>query len=386
MSARLRQLWLSAHRWLALSVGWLLAAVGLMGALLVVAQPLDRALHPELFKARAPSAAPSTSTHRSLSTSSDNSASPAAPLEPVRQRLAAEFGKKASFKFRPPRAPGDSLWVFVRADWSGVVYFDPATGQEQGRRGDGEGILNTLFKLHSSLGLQETGKAVLAWIALAYLALLSSGLVLWWPRRWPASWRLEFGKGTLRALFDVHRVGGAALGLLIAVSVASGAYMAWRPLGGLVTTLSGREAVKPPRVPAAPGPAVPLDALLARAQQAFPNQPAGYIQVPGQAGRPVQVRLRLSDDPHPNGLTSVWLHPTTGEVLATQRWDELDPGARAVAVVYPLHTGALGGPPLEALIFLSGLALGVLGISGIWLWWRRRAARRAASLAGRAAA
>jgi len=373
----MRSLWLRVHRWLALGVGWVLAIVGLAGAVLVVAQPIDRWAHPEFFQARTPAG---------------SNASPQTPLEPLRQRLNSEFAGKASFTFRPPRDGQESLWVLVRGPWSGTVYLDPATGQEQGRRGETEGFVNTLFKFHSSLALQDTGKAVLACIALSYLFLLVTGLVLWWPRRWPPSLRVEWRRGAQRTLFDLHRLGGAVLGLMVAVSVATGAYMAWRPLGTFVSALAGAEALKPPSLPklAEPsGPPLPLDALVAPAQSLFPDAPVGYIQVPAQPNRPLRVRMRLADDPHPNGLTSVWIDPRTGAVLGVQRWNELDPGARAVSVIYPLHTGVLGGPVLETLVFVNGITLGGLGITGLWLWWKRRAARsgsrqaRGAQAAGR---
>jgi uncharacterized iron-regulated membrane protein len=80
----------------------------------------------------------------------------------------------------------------------------------------------------------------------------------------------------------------------------------------------------------------------------------------------------LPDDPHPNGLSSVWLDPNDGTVLGAMRWNHLDPGARAVAVIYPLHTGELGGMALEALVAMGGVVLGGLGVTGLWLWWRRR--------------
>lgn len=354
----LRRVWLRVHRWVALSVGWVLAAVGLMGGILVVAQPLDRWYHGELFQAQ-----PATGA--------------TAALEPIRQRLVGEFGSTASFIFRPPREPSDTLWVMVRGGWSGTLYLNPATGQEQGRRSESEGFVNVLFKLHSSLLLQETGKAILAWIALSYLALLVSGLILWWPRRWPPSFKVQLRQGLMRGLFDLHRTGGAIMGLVIAVSVASGAYMAWRPLGEFVTALSSGKPVKPPTLaPAGAGQGAPmtLDALVARAQAVFPKDPIGYIQVSGQANRPLRVRMRLADDPHPNGLTSVWLNPRNGEVLAVQRWNDLDAGARAVSFVYPLHIGELGGPLQMVLTFLSGITLGGLGVTGVWLWWRRRSA------------
>jgi uncharacterized iron-regulated membrane protein len=52
----------------------------------------------------------------------------------------------------------------------------------------------------------------------------------------------------------------------------------------------------------------------------------------------------------------------------------VDPGAAAVAVIYPLHTGELGGWLLETAVALGGLVLAGLGISGLWLWWKRRQA------------
>jgi uncharacterized iron-regulated membrane protein len=353
-----RLLWLRLHRWFALGVGWMLALQGLMGATLVVGRPLQAWSHPELFKA-AP-AAPGVS---------------GASLESVRQTLVASFGREADFTFRPPRDADDTLWVLVRGAWSGTVYVEPGSGQVLGRLGETDGFVNIVFRTHSSLWLGDTGKALLAGIALVYLLLLVTGLVLWWPRRWPPRLAVTLNGGTLRAFFDLHRTAGALIGLVIAVSVASGAYMAWRPLGDFVTALAGGRSVKPPAVPKGDnsgGPAPTIDALVASAQARFPGAPVGYVQVPSNANRPLRVRFRLPDDPHPNGLTSVWLHPRTGAVLGTTRWDELDVGARAVAVVYPLHTGQLGGPPLEAVVALGGLTLGTLGVTGLWLWWRRR--------------
>jgi uncharacterized iron-regulated membrane protein len=72
----------------------------------------------------------------------------------------------------------------------------------------------------------------------------------------------------------------------------------------------------------------------------------------------------------------VWLHPATGQVLARHRFDALDPGARGFSVIYPLHTGELGGPLHEAFNLLLGLACFGFGASGTWLWWNRRRAFR----------
>jgi uncharacterized iron-regulated membrane protein len=354
----LHSLWLKCHRWAALFLGWILILSGVTGSLLVAARPIDRWLHPEFFVA-----GPST-------------VQTPASWESLRERLTREFGAKASFTFRPPREASETLQILVRGAWRGTLYLHPATGAEQGRRGDSEGFLSVLYSLHSALLMQQTGKAVLACAALIYLALCMSGIVLWWPRKWPPSFRMVMNKGLLRALFDVHRTGGAIVALVVLISIATGAYMAWRPIGGWITWISGAPVTAMPVLPPGNGPLLSLDALAQRARDAFPEGTIGYFLYNPRTDRPLAVRMRVPDDPHPNGRSTVWLDPRDGAVLAKHRWNELDPGARINSVVYPLHTGELGGAPGEIGVALSGLALGVLGTSGIWLWWRRRSIRQ----------
>jgi len=356
---RFRRAWLTAHRWFALGLGWVLVLSGLTGALLVVAQPLDRQLHPELFHARTTETVPG---------------SVPASLQQALERFQVQFARGSTFSFRPAQAAGETTELRVAGPWKGSVYLDPATGLEQGRRGSDEGALNLLFTLHSSLWLQSTGKAVLACVALIYACLLLSGLILWWPRRWPPVWKPEVRKDLLRALFDLHRLGGAMLGLLILVSVSTGAYMAWRPLGSAINAVSGSTAVKPPTLPAHPSdaPVASLDVLAASARQAWPDATLAVLPVPTDARHPLRVRLRTADEPHPYGVSPVWLDPVTGKLLAKRRWNEMDPGSGAVAVIFPLHTGMLGGPLHQVFVALIGLSLAGLGGSGLWLWWRRR--------------
>jgi len=361
----LRRLWLKLHRWLALSLGLVLAFAALLGAALTIAKPLDRRANPQLFSAASPAPV-----------RADN-----ALLQRTRAVLAAEFGRDAALTFRPPREPGETLWAIVRGPWRGTVYFDPASGRELGRRGEHEGLYNTMFELHSALLMEDTGKAVLASAALAYAVLLATGLVLWWPARWSRAWHVEWRRGSFRALFDLHRVGGALLGVVIAVGVLSGAYMAWRPLSAAVTAAAGSDPLRPPAVPPGGNAAPPkaLDDAVRDAQARFAGAMVGYVQVPAGDRKPVRVRLKLADDPHPNGLTSVWLHPLSGAVLRVDRWSALDPGARAYTWVYPLHTGELGGLPHTVLNALLGLVLAGFAGSGLWLWWQRRPARAAAA-------
>lgn len=352
---RLRRYWLVAHRWMGLSFGCVLLLAAITGSLLVVARPLDESMHPRLFRGEG--------------------TAPAA-LQPMVSRLRAEFGPDAAFNIRPPAHPGESLRVAVSGPWSGTLFLDPASGREAGRRAAGEGFFNVLLELHSSLYAGDKGRAVLALAALAYVAILLSGLVLWWPLRWRQAFAVRTQVGTTVALLDLHRVAGAALGLLVLVSVVTGAYLAWRPIAGWVTAVSGQS---PPPVPVPRGdagatPSASIDAALLRAQAHWSGAQVSVVHVPPRSLAAARARLRLPDDPHPIGMSTVWLDPASGRVRAARRWSELDPGNRAFSFLYPLHTGGLAGVATMFAILLAGVALAGVGGTGLWMWYRRRAA------------
>lgn len=346
---------LAVHRWLGLTLGLVLMSSGLSGALLVVAKPADRAWHATLH--RAPGTVPQ-----------------AHALDAAVLRLRAQFPRH-ELVLRLPREAGESLQVHVRGAWHGEVFIDPASGAELGRRGEREGFFNLLFEWHSSLLSDETGKRILFTAALAGVAMSIAGVVLWWPRtaaRWHDALRVRLGGNATRAVLDLHRAGGALVALLLLAAIVSGMYMAWRPISSGLNSLAGFSAPPLPAVVLASGvgPAS-LSRLTEAANLALPGGRLSIVVLGAAADRPVRVRKQLPDEVHPNGLSSVWLHPQTAEVLAATHWRDGGPGLLGFEYLYPLHIGDLGGPAHRTATCVAGLALFLLGASGAWLWWRR---------------
>jgi len=362
MKPALRRLWLRLHRWVGLSLGLVLALVAITGAAMIVWKPIDRALNPVLFAAAQPAPA---------------------SLDQARASLRQAFGAEARLTLRPPREPDDTVWAFVSGPVHATAYLDPASGRLLGWRGETDHLAGLMFELHSELLLGDAGRNVLAVASAAYLFLLVTGAVLWWPVRWRQAFSVQWRARAPRLVTDLHKAGGALLGVLIAVSIASGVWMAWKPLAGWFNSLSGQKLPGAPPVSAGAGPRASLDRMVAQALQAHPGARVGYVMLPARDDQAVRLRLRLADDPHPNGLTSLWFHPATGALLATHRWNELPAGARSTTWIYPLHTGQLGGGWHQAFNAALGLTLAGLGGSGLWLWWRRRP-RTAAQPRGRA--
>ena len=326
---------------------------------MLAARPIDRVVNSHLFVVAVPPSAQRL------------------PLESLKQSLVKDFGAKSSFTIRPPRASDESLLVYVRGEsWTGQAYYDPYTGARLGVRGEHEGFANTLFEFHSSLLSGDIGKQILTFNVLTMMAMLVTGLLVWWPARWRGAFSVTLNRGTLRSLLDLHRLGGIVFGLWVFVCVASGTWMAWRPISQWVTQAAGQQLVVPPRVIAAtPGKPAALDDLLNRANAALPGGFVGYITLPAKPTAPVRIRKKLEDDPHPNGLSSIWLHPQSGEVLRVDRWTSLDIGARSFAWIYPLHAGMLAGAVGVIFTAAGGFLLFGFGVTGTWMWWLKRRMR-----------
>jgi uncharacterized iron-regulated membrane protein len=149
-------------------------------------------------------------------------------------------------------------------------------------------------------------------------------------------------------------------------------YMAWRPISSGLDSLAGFRAPTLPVVVPHPGLApAPLSKLLAAADLALPGGRLSIVVLGAAGDRPVRVRKQLPDEVHPNGLSSVWLHPQTAGVLAATHWRDGGPGVLGFEYLYPLHIGDLGGTAHRIMTCGAGLALFLLGASGAWVWWRR---------------
>lgn len=109
------------------------------------------------------------------------------------------------------------------------------------------------------------------------------------------------------------------------------------------------------------GPALPADALIARARLAQPGQPVRYSPPPAP-NRSAEVGVRT-----PGGeIVGVFLDPASGKVL-----DIVADEARPMKVISHIHSLAIAGKIPNLLIeIVAGWAI-LLVASGIFLWWPR---------------
>ncbi len=373
----------TAHTWGGLTIGLLIAIVGISGSALVFRADIERWQAGE-WTTVAP--LPERLT-----------------LERIVAIGAAQIPEKEVVRVLLPQSEQDSIEVILQkrrprnlkeADLVGV-FVDPYRGTVLGQRSRGSGWLWQLQDLHYALFAGETGLKINGIGAAVLLALAITGPILWWPgwarrrialrvRRQPpaARWR------------DLHAVVGVISCLILALISVTALYYAYRSTATAVVALaSGSGGIAAPRLdPSQPPPAdasgaarASLDELVAAARTALPSARLDELRPSRQPTAPASVAFRLAGD-SVFGRHRAYLDARDARVMRIDRHETLPAGARLLANMGPWHFGSFGGRMTQWLWFIVGLLPAGLFASGLWLWLRRRRRTSAPAAATVAAA
>lgn len=351
------------HRWVALGLGAFIALVTAAGAALAFRDELTPLATPQVVvpaRERAPDG-----YQRMLDA--------ARSLEPAAR----------AFDLTPAARADRATEVIVRGpERDRHLYFDPHDARLVADSERQPMPFVTMYRLHKELlaGTRGVYAVGVAGIALAFLAI--SGLVLWWPRAWKYALRLRLGGNRVAVSFDLHRLAGVTFAAFLLANALIGVAMTFdEATARTVNALVGWRDPLPAAGSVSPGPAKPLDALVAAAQAAIPEGRVSRIQV--RDGSALTVRKVRPGENRTNGMNRILVDPASGTVMQVRALAELGPGRSMYEWLYPLHTGTLVGLPYRAVLLIAGLAPLLSLATGIILW--RSKAKRSPSRAGSAA-
>ncbi|WP_341988234.1 PepSY-associated TM helix domain-containing protein [Azorhizobium sp. AG788] len=372
-----------AHRILGLATALFLVIAGLTGSVLAFHEELDQLLNPSAYRAKAHGA----------------------PLSPeaLAARVDAGDPHRAVWYMRLEKEPGRSILALaagkidpatgkpytLAADWLDV---DPVSGEILAARKWGEccfsrlKLIPFLYEFHHTLSLPGTyGVLLMGVVALGWLVDGFVGFALTLPRGRPflAKWRPAFGiKGgsPFRLSLDWHRAVGLWLfGVLIVVAISS-VTMNLRqevvePVVKLVSSLTPGPFSGAPL--ATPRPRtlsydVIMDRAVAEAQARNWRMDASEIFYGASMGV-FGVAFGSRDD----ALGARWLY-FDGETGAPV--GEVIPGTGTAGDIFlqlqfPIHSGKIAGLPGRIAIAVIGLVVAGLSITGVMVWWMKRAGR-----------
>lgn len=384
------------HRWVGLVMAGFLLLAGLTGVLLVWYHELDTALNPSLMRVVPPSPG-------------------AEPLDGLwlRQQVqqAHPQARVNHVSFHQGQAE-DARVFYVDAASSGFneVFVNPYTGDILGVRMSGDitqGMTNLmpfLYRLHYSLALGTVGTWIFGIVAVLWTIDCFVGAWLtfpvaprsrhrsardWWAR-WALAWKVRWDRGTTKLNFDLHRAGGlwpwAVLFILAWSSVAFNLHdEVYRPVMGTVFDLQPDPSKTRPKLTTpAPEPALGWPAALdaARARMAETAEQKGFnVLAEDRASyNPekgmVRYVVRSSRDLNERrGQTAIFVDATSGKLIGSRIPTGEAAGDTVTSWLTTLHMAHMWGLPYRLFMTSMGMVVAVLSITGVFIWWRKRAAR-----------
>ena len=269
-----------------------------------------------------------------------------------------------------------------------TVFLNPYNGAVLGEGSWLRSFLHEVERFHRDLALGDTGKAITGACSLAFLALMLTGIYLWFPRRWTAAAVKAVALPNLRLRgkprdFNWHNALGLWAALPILILTITGAVMSYSWANNLLFRATGNEP-PPPRAKPAAGkkPAAPIALKLEGLDQL-------WLQAEAQAGgwRTISARMQnanalafvvdAGDGTRPDLRRTLIFNLKSRELERTEAFASYNLGRKLRMWVRPVHTGEAGGIAGQTVAAGATLGTVVLIWTGFALAWRRfRAWRR----------
>ncbi|WP_407276709.1 PepSY domain-containing protein [Halothiobacillus sp. DCM-1] len=343
------------HRWAGILAGLVLAVVGATGAIMSFQDDLLRWVNPGVMRVVVPEAGA------------------VLPLPELVARIEAQKRSQPIATLRWTSNPEDSVWVGFRTRGRPEGEFvNPYTGELLGKA-RGEEFFHTVENLHRRLLAGEVGKAITGASALIFLALAISGILIRLRRAGLKYWLVPIQRGSAAAkIHSWHSVFGTWFLLPFVLVILTGLYWSYDWSRNLWHELSGAPKGKPVALKLAEASQGALD------WQAISDRlsrlPATRVQffVPAKPDEALRVMWQDSETPHQRAFNTLQLNPSTGAVLADQRFADQPVGTRLVRSMFALHSGEYFGIAGVWVMFFASLSLPLFFLSGGWLYLRRK--------------
>jgi uncharacterized iron-regulated membrane protein len=412
----MRAFWTPIHRYLGLLTAAFLFVSGVTGAIISWDHELDDVLNPHLMEATTPG-------------------KPQSALELARQ-VEARYPEIRVSYVPLSVEPGESLALGVSPRFDPVtqdltkpgfnqVFVDPVSGVELGKREWGvvwpitqETFVSFLYRFHYTLhlpemwGIDRWGLWLMGGIAMIWMIDSFVGFYLtlpvrrkqnalegrepraagksWW-QRWKPAWKVRWNGGSSKLNFDLHRAFSLWTWILLFILAFTAFslnlyneifYPVMRKVSQVTPTpfdtrpMADKQHYIVPKQPFADV----IERAGQEAQRRGWSEPVGSIYYAQEFGIYMVSLYKPGDDHGTGGVGPALLYydGTDGRLLGDrQPWK----GTAAdifVQAQFPLHSGRILGLPGRILISAMGIVVAMLSVTGVIIWWRKRASRRVA--------
>jgi uncharacterized iron-regulated membrane protein len=378
---RVRGAWLKMHLWLALTLGFFFAVLGLTGSVNVFLYELEQLRLPAVRAA--------------------NPAQPPRALDDILQTVkAAHPDKNGSWSLLLPGYGND----YVRAEYARPmetadelyapfrVWVDPYSGEIAAESYWGKTVWTLIYEVHAALLTGKLGPKIgqigfntICFFGLFMLVSALTGLYLWWPRAGKLKQAVTFKRRASpeRFYFDLHKTAGFYSSMLLLILAFTGFSFGYadylKPLIRAVSTVKDKHLQEPEvtsRV-TEQGRTLTVAEAVAIADTVFPEAELRGLWIPdGPEGVYCIAKKQAGEANHRWPSSKVWIDQYSGRVLAVQNPERFSAGETFFNLMWPLHSGEALGLGGRILWCAAGFAPLLLYVSGLIRWRQKREAAK----------
>lgn len=370
----LRQAVGQIHLWLGLVSGIVVVILGITGCLYTFQKEISDVVWKEKFFVQPQQKVLPLST---LLATAQKTLGENQPIESV----VAYKQPDRSWEFMTYKMNDTAITYFGAVEYFRSAFVNPYTGAVTGIRDYKYDFFNIVKYIHWSLLLNtKYGQPIVGYSTLAFVILLITGLVLWYPRKWnkatkkqafTINWKARYK----RFNYDLHNVPGFYTLLIALVLALTGLVYSFQWFSGLVyymgsgtTTYPYKEVVSDTTATKAPNALdvayITAAAELTEAGRLIISPAEGKkstISVYGYTGKETYYKA-----------DAMQFDQYTGKKLYRRNYNELNGGEKIIQANYDIHVGAIGGLPGKIIAFIVSLIAASLPITGFLIWWWKR--------------
>lgn len=261
------------------------------------------------------------------------------------------------------------------------VYVNPYTGKVIHIEDTKNEFFHLVLSMHMRLLLGERiSHHVIGYSVCAFVIILISGIVLWWPGKWSKSQKeksftVKWTGSRKRINYDLHNVLGFYAFLLLLIMGITGLVWVYEWTDNSVRFVANGARViarQQPPLSDTTRPGSGLDVAFHAAVRQYPDARSFLINIPAKKNAVSISMLTYHTNWNRSNRTSQFYDQYTGRLLRSQDFGDLNGGDKAYQLNYDLHTGAVLGLPGKILAFFASLICASLPVTGFNIWWSRR--------------
>lgn len=362
----MKKIFAKIHLWLSIPLGFIIAIVCLTGAILVFETEILELCHPSRYFVKEVKGEPLPL---------------ASLIESARRQL------PESARINGIRIPSDPrrTYQLILPGRKAFGFIDPYTGKVTGMD-DGQGFFLRVMQLHRWLlgeykrgGGFSWGKAVVGYSTLAFVIIILSGVVIWYPRNKKVlknRLKVKTRAGWFRFFYDLHVSGGFYAASLLLVLALTG--LTWsfgwyrsafyRVFGVRAELLQAHHAGH--SSPKGESAEKPTDyTRWAEVLSALEGRYPDFNSITIQDG---SATVATADYGNTRGSDRYTFDPVTGAITEARLYKDLPASGKIRGWIYSVHVGAWGGMATRVLTCLVSLLGMIFSLTGYYFWIRKK--------------